>query len=74
MAVYRVERTRDYTVMSNFHLKDTDLSLKAKGLLSMFLSFPDDWNYSTAKAVPVLWPEDTPLGRGLSDGPPQPGR
>lgn len=47
MAVYRVERTRDYTVMSNFHLKDTDLSLKAKGLLSMFLSFPDDWNYST---------------------------
>ncbi len=47
MAVYRVERTRDYTVMSNFHLKDTTLSLKAKGLLSMFLSFPEDWNYST---------------------------
>lgn len=47
MAVYRVERTRDYTVMSNFHLKDTGLSLKAKGLLSMFLSFPEDWNYST---------------------------
>ena len=47
MAVYRVERTRDYTVMSNFHLKDTALSLKAKGLLSMFLSFPDDWNYNT---------------------------
>ena len=47
MAVYRVERTRDYTVMSNYHLKDTSLSLKAKGLLSMFLSFPDDWNYST---------------------------
>ena len=47
MAVYRVERTRDYTVMSNFHLKDTSLSLKAKGLLSMFLSFPEDWNYST---------------------------
>ncbi|MDE7260728.1 MAG: helix-turn-helix domain-containing protein, partial [Oscillospiraceae bacterium] len=44
---YRVERTRDYTVMSNFHLKDTALSLKAKGLLSMFLSFPEDWNYST---------------------------
>ena len=47
MAVYRVERTRDYTVMSNYHLKDTALSLKAKGLLSMFLSFPEDWNYST---------------------------
>ena len=47
MAVYRVERTKDYTVMSNYHLKDTGLTLKAKGLLSMFLSFPDDWNYST---------------------------
>ena len=47
MAVYRVERTHDYTVMSNYHLKDTALSLKAKGLLSMFLSFPDDWNYNT---------------------------
>ena len=46
MAVYRVERTRDYTVMSNYHLKDTSLSLEAKGLLSMFLSFPEDWNYS----------------------------
>ncbi len=47
MAVYRVERTHNYTIMSNFHLKDTGLSLKAKGLLSMFLSFPDDCNYST---------------------------
>ena len=47
MAVYRVERTRDYTVMSNCHLKDTSLSLKAKGLLSLILSLPDDWNYST---------------------------
>ena len=47
MAVYRVERTRDYTVMSNYHLKDTSLSLKAKGLLSMMLSLPDEWNYNT---------------------------
>ena len=47
MAVYRVERTKDYTVMSNCHLKDTSLSLKAKGLLSMMLSLPDEWNYNT---------------------------
>ena len=47
MAVYRVERTRDYTVMCNCHLKDTSLSLKAKGLLSMMLSLPDEWNYNT---------------------------
>ena len=46
MAVYRVERTRDYTVMSNHHLKDTSLSLKAKGLLSLMLSLPDDWNFN----------------------------
>ena len=47
MAVFRIERTRDYTVMSNHHLKDTALSLKAKGLLSMMLSLPDEWNYTT---------------------------
>ena len=47
MAVFRVERTRDYTVMSNFHLKDMKLSLKAKGLLSMMLSLPETWNYTT---------------------------
>ena len=47
MAVYRVERTRDYTVMSNHHLKDPGLSLKAKGLLAIMLSLPDNWNYST---------------------------
>ena len=46
MPVFRIERTRDYTVMSNHHLKNPDLSLKAKGLLSMMLSFPDGWNYS----------------------------
>ena len=45
MAVFRVERTGDYTVMSNFHLKDKRLSLKAKGLLSQMLSLPDDWDY-----------------------------
>ena len=46
MPVFRIERTRDYTVMSNHHLKNPQLSLKAKGLLSMMLSFPDEWNYS----------------------------
>ena len=47
MAVFRVERTRDYTTMSNYHLRDTELSLKAKGLLSIMLSLPDSWNYTT---------------------------
>ena len=47
MAVFRIEKTRDYTVMSNHHLRNAGLSLKSKGLLSMMLSFPEDWNYTT---------------------------
>ncbi len=44
MAVFRVEKNKNYTVMANYHLKDTSLSLKAKGLLSLMLSLPDDWD------------------------------
>ena len=47
MAVFRIEKTRDYTVMSNHHLRNTALSLKAKGLLSLMLSLPDGWDYTT---------------------------
>ena len=47
MAVFRVEKTRNYTVMSNQHLRDKRLSLKAKGLLSLMLSLPEDWDYTT---------------------------
>ena len=47
MAVFRVEKTKDFTVMSNFHLRDVELSLKAKGLLSLMLSLPEDWDYTT---------------------------
>lgn len=47
MAVFRIEKTRDYTVMSNHHLRNEDLSLKAKGLLSLMLSLPDGWDYTT---------------------------
>lgn len=47
MAVFRIEKTRDYTVMANHHLRNTKLSLKAKGLLSLMLSLPEDWDYTT---------------------------
>ena len=47
MAVFRIEKTRDYTVMSNHHLRDKSLSLKAKGLLSLMLSLPEGWDYTT---------------------------
>ena len=46
MAVFRVEKTRDYTVMANHHLKNKELTLKAKGLLSVMLSLPEDWDYT----------------------------
>ena len=47
MAVCRVEKTKDYTTMSNFHLRDPNLSNKARGLLSTMLSLPEDWDYTT---------------------------
>lgn len=47
MAVFRIEKTRDYTVMANHHLRNTTLSLKAKGLLSLMLSLPENWDYTT---------------------------
>jgi len=47
MAVFRIEKTKDYTVISNYHFKDKSISLKAKGLLSMMLSLPEEWNYTT---------------------------
>lgn len=47
MAVFRIDKTRDYTVMSNHHLRNTELSLKAKGLLSLMLSLPENWDYTT---------------------------
>ena len=46
MAIFRVKKTRDFTIMSNHHLRDKKLSLKAKGLLSLILSLPEDWDYT----------------------------
>lgn len=46
MAVFRIEKNNNYTVMSNYHLRDKKLTFKAKGMLSFMLSLPDDWDYS----------------------------
>ena len=46
MPVFRVERNKGYTVMSNYHLRDKSLSLKSKGLLPQILSLPEDWDYT----------------------------
>ena len=48
MAVFRIEKTQNYTVMSNHHLRNAALSLKAKGLLSQVLSLPENWDYTLA--------------------------
>ena len=47
MAVFRVQKTQNYTIMSNHHLRNKALSLKAKGLLALMLSLPEDWDYTT---------------------------
>ena len=51
MSVIRVNKTSNYTVLSNYHFKERGMSLKAKGLLSLMLSLPDDWNYSVSGLV-----------------------
>ena len=53
MAYFRVNKNRDYTVMSNHHLRDRNLSLRAIGLLSKMLSLPDDWDYSVSGLVAI---------------------
>ena len=67
MAVFRVERTRDYTVMCNHHLKDCNLSLKAKGLLSMMLSLPDEWNYTTRGLAAICKEGVDAIGKTLKE-------
>lgn len=51
MAVFRINKTANYTVLSNYHFKEKKMSLKAKGLLSLMLSLPDSWNYTIAGLV-----------------------
>ena len=48
MAILRVNKTQNYTVMSNYHFREKEMTLRAKGLLSLMLSLPDDWDYSIA--------------------------
>lgn len=53
MSTFKINKNRDFTVMSNYHLRDRNLSLKAKGLLSFMLSLPDDWDYSLRGLVAI---------------------
>lgn len=67
MAVIRIEKTKDYTVMSNYHLKEKEMSLKAKGLLSLMLSLPDEWDYSIAGLVSICKENETAIKSALKE-------
>lgn len=67
MATIRVHKTKNYTVMSNTHLRDKKLSLKAKGLLSVMLSLPDNWDYSIAGLVAISKENETAVKSALNE-------
>ncbi len=67
MAVFCIEKTRDYTVMSNHHLRNAELSLKSKGLLSMMLSLPENWNYTTRCLAKICKEGTDSIGSALKE-------
>lgn len=67
MAVFRVNKNKNYTVMSNYHFKDKNLSLKAKGLLSQMLSLPDDWDYTIAGLCAINKEKESSIKSALSE-------
>ena len=67
MAVFRVAKTNDYTVMSNHHLRNKALTLKAKGLLTMMLSLPDEWNYTTRGLAAICKEGVDSIGAALKE-------
>ena len=67
MAVFRVNKTSDFTTMSNQHLKNKNLSLKAKGLLSLMLALPDDWGYSIKGLVSICKENETSIKNTLDE-------
>lgn len=67
MAIFRIEKTSNYTVMSNYHLKERAMSLKAKGLLTLMLSLPDDWDYSIEGLVAICKENETAIKSTLKE-------
>lgn len=67
MAKFKVNKTKDYTIMSNYHLKEKNMSLKSKGLLSVMLSLPNNWDYSIAGLVAISQENETAIKSALSE-------
>lgn len=67
MSVIRVNKTENYSVISNLHFKEKNMSLKAKGLLSLMLSLPDNWDYSIAGLVSICKENETAIKSALAE-------
>jgi len=67
MSVFRVNKNKNYTVVANYHLRDKNLSLKAKGLLTIMLSLPEDWDYSMNGLVAIVKEEITAVKTALHE-------
>lgn len=67
MATFRVNKTSDYTVISNYHLREKGMSLKAKGLLTLMLSLPEDWDYSISGLASICAENETAIKTGLKE-------
>lgn len=65
--IFRAEKTKNYTVMSNYHLRDNNLSLKAKGLMSLLLSLPDNWDFSINGLLSLIKESETCLRSTLDE-------
>lgn len=61
MAVFKIEKNKNYTIMSNYHLRDKNISLKDKGLLSFMLSLPDNWDYSLNGLCAICKEQETAI-------------
>ena len=67
MAKFKVNKTRDYTIIPNIHLKERKMSLKSKGLLTLMLSLPDDWNYSLKGLVSLCSESESAVKSSLQE-------
>lgn len=67
MSIFRINKNDNYTTMSNYHFRDKNLSLKAKGLLSLMLSLPDSWDYSIAGLVSICKENETSIKSALTE-------
>lgn len=67
MATFRVNKTSDYTVISNHHLREKGMSLKAKGLLTLMLSLPENWDYSISGLASICAENETAIKTGLNE-------